>query len=294
MADQTLAIVAGDRLVVRRAIALPAICMKCGTTDRAIVRRDRSFWFTAPWLYVLLVLGPFGALGVLALAKTAALSVPLCATCDARWNAGALARKIMTSGVITLVVLSVIWPFLDLGTRSVGAAAVVALVGLVLIVVVHVVTAPRVLRATSIDAHRITLARVHVAALAAACASSSSGTEVATQPTTRLAGRLLAAHLLAYTLGFAWAVAAIPVAVAALPPGLGDDTVKISTLVLRKVLVPLVVVWIAVHVVALPWAFTRAAARLKWTRAIFIVAVALLFVSSLVVGGYEWWKNVRS
>ncbi len=294
MADQTLAVAAGDRLVVRRAIALPAICMKCGAVDRAIVRRDRTFWFTTPWLYALLALGPFGALGVLALTKTAALSVPLCAPCDARWNAGASARKIITSGMVAITVAFALRPLFVPGVGSHVASAIVAVVGLALIVGVQALTASRVLRAASIDAERIALAGVHRAAIDATCRSATPGPEVSAHPTTRLAVRLLVAHLLAYTLAVAWAIAAIPIVVRTLPLDIGDDDAKIGALVLQKTLVPFAGVWVLVHLTALPWAFTRAAARLKWTRAIFVVAVALLFVASAIVGGEAWWKLVRA
>lgn len=294
MVDQSLAVAADDRLVVRRAISLPAICMKCGAVDRAIVRRDRTFWFTPPWLYGLLTLGPFGALGMLALTKTAALRVPLCATCDARWNAGASARKIMTTGMVAITIAFALRPLFVPGVRANVVSAIVAVVGLALIVGVQALTASRVLRAASIDAERITLRGVHPAAIDATCRSATPGPEVSAQPTTRLAVRLLVAHLLAYTLAVAWAIAAIPIVVRTLPLDIGDDEAKIGALVLQKTLVPFAGVWVLVHLTALPWAFTRAAARLKWTRAIFFAAVVLLFVASAIVGGDAWRKLVRS
>src|SRR5882672_3385119 len=113
----------GDRLVLARAITLPDVCMKCGAVSA--VRGERPFWFSAPWTYALLLAGPFGALGMLALTKTAALAVPLCASCDARWNAAALARKAVTIVAVVLLLATVVWLFLSLGKESVIASSVV-------------------------------------------------------------------------------------------------------------------------------------------------------------------------
>jgi len=283
-----LAVAAGDRLVVRRAITLPDVCVKCGAP--AVARRERALWHAAPWTWALLVLGPFGALGMLALTKTAALAVPLCARCDARWNAAALARKAVTIVAIATTLVAVFWPLLAPGGGATIAAAVVTIVGLVAIAIAYAATRARFVRATQIDAERVTLAGVHGDAIGAACRDATPGVALTGRATTRLAARLLAAHLLAYTLGLAWAVAAIPIVVQALPKDLGDDAQAISALVLRKVLWPFVGVWIAVHLASLPWAFTKSAARLPWTRAIFLVAIALLFVGALVAGGVYWWK----
>lgn len=292
MTAEPLAVREGDRLVVARAIALPATCMKCGAA--ATERRARPFYFAQAWTWVLLLLGPFGALAMLALTKSAALAVPLCAACDARWNAGSLARKITSGVAVASTLAAVMWPLVAPGAAGNASAIGVTLLGLAAIAVAYARTSSRMLRATSIDERRVALAGVHAAAIDAACARATPGEALSARATTRLAARLLAAHVLAYTLGLGWAVAAIPIAVRALPldvdPG---DVQRISALVLRQILWPFAGVWVFVHVASLPWAFTRTDARLRWTRLGFVASALLVFVSAVVVGGVEWWKLVR-
>jgi hypothetical protein len=278
----------GDRLVLRRAIALPDACLKCGAA--ATSRRERAFWFAAPWMYALLLLGPFGALGLLWLTKTAALAVPLCAACDARWNAAALARKVVTVAAIASTLVAIFWPLLVPGFVAVLLAIAVTLAGLAAIVTSYLATRARVLHATSIDATALTLSGAAPAAVERACRDAIEAPALDARTTTRLAARLLVAHLLAYTLALTWAVAAIPIVVQSLPPNLGDDVQAIGAIVLRKVLWPFVGVWVLVHLVALPWALTKSDARVKWTRAGFLVAVALVLGSALVAGGRSWWR----
>ncbi len=287
MADQTLAVAAGDRLVVRRAIALPAVCMKCGAVDRAIVRRDRAFSFVTPWLYALLPLGPFGALGMLALTKTAALSVPLCERCDGRWRTASLLRTIVTAVAVATTLVSIFLPLLRPSAGLVASVGV-TVVGFVAIVVAYALTASRVMRATSIDATHVTLAGADASASAMACRDATPGPELAARATIGVAVRLLVAHVLAYMLAFTWTVGAIARVILTLPTDLDPELATIAPLVLPRVGWEFVGVWIAVHVASLPWVFTRNEARAKWMRALFFTVVVAGFVAAIAVGAGAW------
>ena len=120
--------VVGDVLVVPVANAqLPPICCKCGTG--ADVRgRFHKFTWTPAFAYLGLLLGVLpGVLVVLAMQKSAAVVLPICAPCDARWSQAttrwslAVAAPFVLGPIAALVTLvadggrSTVWFFAGLG-----------------------------------------------------------------------------------------------------------------------------------------------------------------------------------
>ena len=145
----------GDVLVVQKDAALPAVCMKCGTQEN-IVRRQGKFSWTPAWARLLVLVCTIGALvAILLTTKRGQLSMPLCASCNARWS-GAIGALI--GGVVALV----------FGVFALGAfdepafGAVLFFVILAAFVGVMVgVVKPRILQVHKIDDHVIELKGVH-------------------------------------------------------------------------------------------------------------------------------------
>ena len=120
----------------------------------------------------------------------------------------------------------------------------------------------------------------------------------------RAAPRLLLAHALAYPQAFAWAMAAIPLSIVAVPEAaLSDASVDVVVqIVLRKLAWPAIGVFVVEHVAALPWAFARDAASdglagassVVRARRRFWLATAALFAVALLGGGASWlWLIFR-
>lgn len=145
----------GDVLVVPFGATIPDVCLRCGAVDD-LVKRRASFQWTPAWARVLLVLCALpGLVAFLVTTKRAALDVPLCAPCDARWTT---ARNAIVGAVVLLVggVLGV----------KILEDATIALVGLVALVGAALFARTRMLGARRIDDTRILLERVAPAAMA--------------------------------------------------------------------------------------------------------------------------------
>jgi hypothetical protein len=122
----------------------------------------------------------------------------------------------------------------------------------------------------------------------------------------RGAPRLLLAHALAYPMAFAWAIAAIPLAIVSVPDALiGDASVEnVVQIVLRKLAWPALGVFVVEHLLAVPWArarepMTLAAddpdrSRVTRARRAFWLTTGALFAIAIVGGGASWlWLVYR-
>jgi hypothetical protein len=108
--------------------------------------------------------------------------------------------------------------------------------------------------------------------------------------------RLLYAHLVAYPLTFAWAVAAIPPCLYVIPDKIifKEDVTVVSQMVLANLRWPALFVAIVSHAIALPWGFVREENR-KRARRLYWISVGVLFAIAVVVGGGWWiWLMTRS
>lgn len=110
-----------------------------------------------------------------------------------------------------------------------------------------------------------------------------------------VSGRLMLAHLVAYPLAFAWAVACIPPAIALVPERilLEQPADAVVAIVLRSLLWPCVAVALVAHGVAIPWSFARPGADAR-ARRVYLVTLAVLGAVALLGGGGAWlWLILR-
>lgn len=148
--------VAGDALVVPLANAqLPPICCKCGTG--ADVRgRFHKFTWTPVLAYVGLLLGVLpGVLVVLAMQKSAALVLPICAPCDARWSQATTRRSLAVAAPFVLApIAALVTLVVDGGERTAwffaGLGVFIALLSLPVLARIKYML-PRTMSATKID-----------------------------------------------------------------------------------------------------------------------------------------------
>jgi hypothetical protein len=117
-------------------------------------------------------------------------------------------------------------------------------------------------------------------------------TRAAASPRLSRLSRGLLAHLAAYPIAFAWAVASIPLAIHLFVrdvDALHDDLPAIGQLITRRVAWPAGAAFVLAHLFALPWAFgARPEARAPW------IGIASLAVAGVVFGAASWaWLLVR-
>jgi hypothetical protein len=88
----------GKELTVSKHAHLPDVCVKCNATQQ-IQRRAHTFQWAPQWVYM------FGGFLFLLLRKTAAMQVPLCQACNARWGKSKLAMIGAVLGFFAALVL---------------------------------------------------------------------------------------------------------------------------------------------------------------------------------------------
>lgn len=146
----TARLAAGGALVLSGNGQLPAVCMKCGTHD-GIVRRMKTFRWTPVWVRYLIFCA-IGAILMFVTAKLATLEVPLCASCDRRWE---VARKVSAGGVVAVVAAFL---FLRYGEEEHTIGVVVlSVVAAAFLAVSFLYVKPRMLQVKRIDDTSITL-----------------------------------------------------------------------------------------------------------------------------------------
>lgn len=150
----------GDVLVVRKDAALPAVCLKCGARD-GVVYRPTNFQWTPVWARLMVVFCTLpGAIAMLVTTKKAALAVPLCPSCNARWSA---AKNATVAGVVAI--LLGVFGFQLVDDRSLlGLALLVTITAFVVAMVGFV--RPRMLQVQKIDAQELELKGFHPGAAA--------------------------------------------------------------------------------------------------------------------------------
>jgi hypothetical protein len=144
----------GEVLVLQKqSPALPAVCMKCGTTHD-IQRRNAKFQWTPMWARMMVVLCTIGgAIAMLLTTKKAQLDIPLCAPCNARWGQAVAA---LIGGIVALVLsIFAIGQFHEVGGILFGVV-LVGFIGLALGFV-----KPRMLQVNKIDDQNVELKGVH-------------------------------------------------------------------------------------------------------------------------------------
>jgi hypothetical protein len=148
----------GTRVTIAKPYALPPLCAKCGTTADLRTRKQAFAWFPA-WTYALLILGLLPMVIVqTVMTKRAALALPICARCNARWTTGrvlrALAIVVPVFGGLALAIAGAV--------NDVGAVVLAGILlffpgVLVVIPLDFLFVRPRILRATFIDDYYVTL-----------------------------------------------------------------------------------------------------------------------------------------
>jgi hypothetical protein len=104
--------------------------------------------------------------------------------------------------------------------------------------------------------------------------------------------RLGIAHLLAYPIAFAWAVASIPPFIVTLPPSflVSAPVDGVVQVVLHRLAWPSIAVFVLEHVVVVPWA-VRGTDR---ARRFFFVSTAAITGIAILGGGAFWlWLVLR-
>jgi hypothetical protein len=144
----------GDVLVLsKHAPALPAVCMKCGTTHD-MQRRNVKFQWTPMWARMMVVLCTIGgAIAMLVTTKKAQLDIPLCAPCNARWGQAFAA---LIGGVVALVLSLFSIQALEQYGAILFFVVLAGFVGLMLGFV-----KPRMLQVHKIDDQNVELKGVH-------------------------------------------------------------------------------------------------------------------------------------
>lgn len=155
----------GTQLIIPRQFSFPRVCLKCGS-EAVNTRRTQRFAYTPMWARLLVLVCWPGAVVAMALTtKRITLELPLCDPCHARWQK---ARNLSIGMVIGLVVIILGSVFVTGGSRSEGAALVLPLLIILLVVGFALgmskVIRPNVLQAKKIDDESVTLLGVHPAA----------------------------------------------------------------------------------------------------------------------------------
>ena len=150
----------GDVLVVRKDAALPAVCLKCGARD-GIMHRPAKFQWTPLWARLMVVFCTLpGAIAMLVTTKKAALAVPLCPPCNARWSA---ARNV-TGARVAAILVGVLGSQVLGDPAFFGLALLVTITAFVVAMVAFV--RPRMLQVQKIDAQELELKGFHPGAAA--------------------------------------------------------------------------------------------------------------------------------
>lgn len=105
--------------------------------------------------------------------------------------------------------------------------------------------------------------------------------------------RVLLAHLVAYPIAFAWAVAAIPL----LFPIYEDALIglyemqQVADFLLAKIAWFAALTFVLTHLAVIPWAL---AAPLDRGKRLFVISACALFSAAVVTGGVGWtWLLLR-
>jgi hypothetical protein len=147
----------GKYLIFPLGTFLPDACVKCGAGQpTALVRRRKNYVFV-PWYGRL-----FGVIGALITRRRAAVELPLCVACDARYRSAVRALWMATGVPFLGVLLLFIGLWANVGA-VVGGGFVLFLGGLLapLIVLFALFWRHRLPLTTKIDKSEITLLGVH-------------------------------------------------------------------------------------------------------------------------------------
>ena len=104
-----------------------------------------------------------------------------------------------------------------------------------------------------------------------------------------IVGRLLAGHMAAYPIAFVWALACIPAAIvwSAKEVTTIEDEQRVVSIVLHRLLWPVIAVFVVAHAPSFPWAYAEGD-RARRLRRLFLFGDAGFLAVGVVFGG-AWW-----
>jgi hypothetical protein len=154
---ESVLVLGGD--LGREEVALPAVCIKCGS-HKAILRRPTKLRWTPMWARMM-TLCLIGLLFMLFMTRRAELDLPLCPACDARWTTG---RRAFAAGVVSLVLALVavrVVYFDELLAQPMAWLPVLGVALLAYVVLVVMFVRPRTLQVVKIDDTYLSLKGCH-------------------------------------------------------------------------------------------------------------------------------------
>jgi hypothetical protein len=154
---ESVLVLGGD--LGREEVALPAVCIKCGS-HRAIRRRPTKLRWTPLWARMM-ALCLIGLLFMLFMTRRAELDLPLCPACDARWTTG---RRALAAGVASLILALVAVRavyFDELLAQPMAWLPVLGVAFLAYFVLVVMFVRPRTLQVVKIDDTYLSLKGCH-------------------------------------------------------------------------------------------------------------------------------------
>jgi hypothetical protein len=143
----------------REEVALPAVCIKCGS-HKAILRRPTKLRWTPLWARMMAFCF-VGLLLMLFMTRRAELELPLCPACDARWTTG---RRAFAAGaaslILALVAVRVVY-FEELLAQPMAGLPILGVALLAYMVMVVMFVRPRTLQVVKIDDSCVSLKGCH-------------------------------------------------------------------------------------------------------------------------------------
>jgi hypothetical protein len=143
----------------REEVALPAVCIKCGS-HKAILRRPTKLRWTPMWARMM-AFCLIGLLLMLFMTRRAELDLPLCPACDARWTTG---RRAFAAGAVSLIVALITVRVVYFDELLAQPAAWLPVLGVALLayaVLVVMFVRPRTLQVVKIDDAYVSLKGCH-------------------------------------------------------------------------------------------------------------------------------------
>lgn len=143
------------------AVMLPH-CLKCGAAAADVVPRQKQFEWVPAWAKFLYAFGRLGRFILRFIQREVTVAIPLCNTCESRWNAAKwIQMGIIVGGFLALVFL----PFVVGQVLPTVAGILFGLLFLVwiasFILVPFLVIKPRTLSPSSIEGNVLKLEGVH-------------------------------------------------------------------------------------------------------------------------------------
>lgn len=108
--------VRGKKLEARTPIQLPHVCIHCGEDASAGRRFDRKIYWTPPWIYLLLLIGPiFVVIGSMFVRKPLQIDYAICLDCNGRRKTKIAIVSLIWLALLGCTMIAIAWESFVMG-----------------------------------------------------------------------------------------------------------------------------------------------------------------------------------